>query len=175
MKPKLGDRQASILNAILENKRVNISETNEYARILHAKAKKNERIFLEDNAKTKFPPTEMLEDSGSVSEIVMGAMNEDEIADLGGELADKLSSIANSALETAFEENSPNYTGLEDLRDFDEEGVEEAEMIFVDSIVSAAYVYFESIANLAESMVDSTIDRDDDEDDRPKRSPGRAR
>lgn len=172
MKPRLGDRQTSILSAIIENKKVNISETNEYARMLHAKAKKNERIFLEDS-KSKFPPAEIVEDAGSVSEIVMGAMNEDVIADMGGELVEKVSVIANSALETAFEENSPNYVGLEDVRDFDEEGVEEAEMIFVDAIVSAAYVYFESIASMAESMVDSSS-RDEDEEDRP-RSSGRNR
>lgn len=161
MKPRLGDRQVSILNAIMENKRVNISETNEYARLLHAKAKKNERMFLEDN-KDKFTSSEMaVGEAGSVSEIVMGAMNEDEVADLGGGIVDKLSSMVDSALSAAFEENSPNYVGLEDLRDFDEEGIEEAEMIFVDSVVSAAYTYFESIANLAEMMVDNSVQSDE--------------
>lgn len=173
MKPRLGDRQASILNAIMENKRVNINETNEYARLLHAKAKRNERMFLEDSKESKklpLPPEVIVDDtSNDVVDIVMGAMNEDEVADLGGGIVDKLSSMAESALKTAFEENSPNYSGMDDLRDFDEDAIEEAELMFVDSVVSAAYVYFESIANLAAVMVDNTSQ--DVEEEAPSRKP----
>lgn len=167
MKPRLGDRQTSILNAIMENKRVNVSEVSEYARLLHAKAKKNERVFFEEK-------TAQMETGGSVADIVMGAMNEDEVADLAGGIVEKLSTMAEASLKVAFEENAPNYTGLEDLRDFDEEGVEEAEMIFVDSVVSAAYVYFESIANLASEIAGDAVDQEvEDVATMSPRGPGR--